>query len=41
VLEFSDPATGPEPISFMLTGYQLCRLQEALYRLVRTAETTA
>jgi hypothetical protein len=38
VLEFDDPASGPEPISFLLTGFQLRRLHEALYRLVKTAE---
>lgn len=40
VLECNDPAAGPEPISFLLTGYQLRRLQEVLHRLVRTAEDT-
>jgi hypothetical protein len=38
VLEFNDPASGPDPTSFLLTGSQLCRLTEALYRLVKTAE---
>jgi hypothetical protein len=39
VLEFNDPAAGPDPISFLLTAVQLRRLGEALCRLVQTAET--
>jgi hypothetical protein len=35
-LEFHDPATGPEPVTFQLTFTQLRHLGEALNRLVKT-----
>ena len=37
-LEFNDPASGPDPITFLLTFGQLRHLSEALNRLIRIGE---